>query len=815
MGISTMEQWICIHGHFYQPPRENPWLEDIEIQDSAYPYQNWNERIAAECYAPNAASRILDGEGKIIKIANNYARISFNFGPTLLNWLRFREPSAYREILEADQLSKKYFNGHGSAIAQAYNHLILPLASRRDKETQIKWGIQDFVFHFGRQPEGMWLPETAVDMESLELMAEHGIKFVILAPHQAKRARKIGDATWKEIGPGGINPLVPYQVYLPSNRKSLAVFFYHGPVSHAVAFENLLDNGERFARRLLSGFSSAGPAAQLVSIATDGETYGHHHHHGDMALSYALNFMQQQDGIRLTNYGEFLEHYPPTWEVEIRDDTSWSCVHGVERWRSNCGCNSGGRPGWSQSWRTPLRLAFDWLRDTLTSQYEANARLFLKDPWTARNAYISVLLQRNEETREAFLAEQAIRPLNPAEQITVFKLLELQRNLMLMYTSCGWFFDDISGIETVQVIQYAARAIQLAYELFGSTLEPRFLDFLRQAKSNLPEHQDGAYIYEHYVKPRVIDLLNVGAHFAISSLFEKYETNAQVYCYSIGQEDRRLLEAGMTKLVLGRAKVTSDITQESALLNYGVLYFGDHNVNAGVQNHRSDELYQEMVNKISEAFRHSDLPGVIRYLDRSFEGTAYSLKQLFQNDQRKILESILITTLEEIRAEYHHIYERHAALMQFLKSTSIPLPRPLHTAAEIDLNSSLARAFKADIFNLDYINLVLSEANMLNIVLDSEGLGFELKRRAERVAETLQRNPLELRYLQELDATATVARMVPFEVNLWKVQNIYYRLLNTSYQTIHKLAEKGNETMQQWVSHFDALGDKLRMRRGA
>jgi len=435
-----MEQWICIHGHFYQPPRENPWLEDIEIQDSAYPYQNWNERIAAECYAPNAASRILDGEGKIIKIANNYARISFNFGPTLLNWLRFREPSAYREILEADQLSKKYFNGHGSAIAQAYNHLILPLASRRDKETQIKWGIQDFVFHFGRQPEGMWLPETAVDMESLELMAEHGIKFVILAPHQAKRARKIGDATWKEIGPGGINPLVPYQVYLPSNRKSLAVFFYHGPVSHAVAFENLLDNGERFARRLLSGFSSAGPAAQLVSIATDGETYGHHHHHGDMALSYALNFMQQQDGIRLTNYGEFLEHYPPTWEVEIRDDTSWSCVHGVERWRSNCGCNSGGRPGWSQSWRTPLRLAFDWLRDTLTSQYEANARLFLKDPWTARNAYISVLLQRNEETREAFLAEQAIRPLNPAEQITVFKLLELQRNLMLMYTSCGWFF---------------------------------------------------------------------------------------------------------------------------------------------------------------------------------------------------------------------------------------------------------------------------------------------------------------------------------------------------------------------------------------
>jgi alpha-amylase/alpha-mannosidase (GH57 family) len=357
-----MERYVCIHSHFYQPPRENPWLEQIELQDSAYPYHDWNERITAECYAPNAVSRIIDQAGKIANIVNNYAKISFNFGPTILSWMEEREPDLYRRILEADRESREIFSGHGSAIAQAYNHVILPLANSRDKRTQVIWGARDFESRFGRTPEAMWLPETAVDLESLDLMANEGIRYAILEPHQAHRVRKKGSREWMDVTGGRIDPKLPYKLRLPSGR-TIAVFFYDGPVSRAVAFEGLLNNGEVFANRILGAFTdSRSGRYQFVHIATDGESYGHHHAHGEMALSYALHHIESNGLARITNYGEFLEIHPPTHEVEIYENTSWSCVHGIERWKSNCGCNSGGRPGWNQEWRRPLREALDWLR---------------------------------------------------------------------------------------------------------------------------------------------------------------------------------------------------------------------------------------------------------------------------------------------------------------------------------------------------------------------------------------------------------------------------------------------------------------------
>ena len=324
-----MERYVCAHAHFYQPPRENPWLEAVELQDSAYPYHDWNERITQECYAPNATSRILDPDGRIIRLVNNYSRISFNFGPTLMAWMEKNSPDAYAAIVEGDRQSQERFSGHGSALAQAYNHMILPLANRRDKRTQIIWGIRDFEFRFGRKMEGMWLPETAVDIETLEIMAEQGVLFTILAPSQASRVRGIDESEWHDVSGAKIDPTMAYRLGLPSGR-SLSLFFYDGPISLAVAFEGLLNDGEAFADRILGAFNDDRAWAQIAHIATDGESYGHHHRNGDMALAYALDYIESHDLAKVTNYGEFLEKYPPSHEVEIFENTSWSCIHGIE-----------------------------------------------------------------------------------------------------------------------------------------------------------------------------------------------------------------------------------------------------------------------------------------------------------------------------------------------------------------------------------------------------------------------------------------------------------------------------------------------------
>jgi len=329
--------YICIHGHFYQPPRENPWLEAVEIQESAHPYHDWNERVDAECYARNAASRILDDEKRIVSIVNNYAKISFNFGPTLLSWMEVNDPPVYRAIQDADVESARNFGGHGSALAQPYNHMIMPLANERDKFTQAFWGVRDFEHRFQRRPEGMWLPEAAVDLPTLALLAKLGIKFTILAPNQAHRVRKLTGKNWKDVSGDQIDPTMAYRQRLPSG-EAIDLFFYDGPISRGIAFEGLLDNGEQFAQRLVGAFSEdTRPWPELVHIATDGETYGHHHKRGEMALTYALNYIESNHLADLTNYAQYLEKHASTHEVEIHENSSWSCVHGVERWRSNCG----------------------------------------------------------------------------------------------------------------------------------------------------------------------------------------------------------------------------------------------------------------------------------------------------------------------------------------------------------------------------------------------------------------------------------------------------------------------------------------------
>ncbi|MGE5278718.1 MAG: DUF3536 domain-containing protein, partial [Acidobacteriota bacterium] len=548
-----MTRYVCVHGHFYQPPRESPWLEAIEVQDSAYPYHDWNERVTAECYAPNACSRILDEQERIAAIVNNYARVSFDFGPTLLSWLEEKAPEVYGAVLAADRESRERFSGHGSALAHAYNHMILPLASRRDKSTQASWGIADFTHRFGRPPEGMWLPETAVDLETLDVLAELGIRFTVLAPHQAVRARPF-EGQWVDASDGKIDTTVPYRLRLSSGR-SIDLFFYDGAISREVAFGGLLHSGQGFAARLLAGLPETGEAPRLVHAATDGETYGHHHPHGDMALAFALRAIDSGRDALLTNYGEFLEKCPPSSEVEIREYTSWSCAHGVERWRSGCGCATGAHPGWSQAWRAPLREALDQLRDLVAGPFETKARSLFHDPWAAREDYVAVVLDRSAESVSRFLEKHAVRALQPAERVTALKLLELQRHAMLMYTSCGWFFDDIGGIEAVQVLQYAGRVVQLAEELFGGSYEETFLATLSKAKSNRPEDGDGRQVYERQVRPARVDLPKVGGHYAVRSLFESYAAKDRIYCYEVEREDFRLVESGKMRLALGRARL--------------------------------------------------------------------------------------------------------------------------------------------------------------------------------------------------------------------------------------------------------------------
>ena len=806
-----MERYICIHGHFYQPPRENPWLEVIEKQDEARPYHDWNERITAECYATNSASRILDQEGRIERIVNNYAKISFNFGPTLLAWLEGNGPEVYEAIQEADRLSQKTFSGHGSALAQAYNHMILPLANKRDKHTQVLWGIRDFQHRFGRDPEGMWLPETGVDLETLEILAELGIRFTILAPRQAQRTRNINGGEWQDVSGERIDPSMAYTLPLPSGR-TIAIFFYNGPLSRAVAFERILKDGEGFARRLVEGFSDERTWPQLTHIATDGETYGHHHRFGDMALAFALNYIETKELARLTNYGEYLEKHPPTHEVEIFENSSWSCSHGVDRWRDNCGCHSGANPEWNQKWRAPLRKALDWLRDAVSHPFEERAKQLLHDPWWARNEYIEVVLNRSEQAIDRFLAESAQGPLTETEKITVLKLMELQRQSMLMYTSCGWFFDDLAGIETVQVMSYAGRVLQLVRELFGQDLEMEFLDILGQGRSNRADMDDGLKIYENFVRPFVFDLARVGAHYGVGTLFNDYPEQAKIYCYTADMQDQQLREAGRAKLGLGKARITSDVTLESAVLGFAVLHMGDHNLIGGVREFPEDTSYGNMATELSEAFDSADFTKTIHLLDKNFSDSTFNLKSLFPDEQRKILAILLQTTLEEVEADYRQLYEHHAPLLRFLKDVGTPPPKALYTAAEFVLNADLHQAIQDDDLEVNRIENLLDEVQLEGIALEATSLEYSLRKALERLARRLAEEPDDFSVLEKLEKATAVVSRFPFEVNLWKVQNICYEMLQTLYRGYQRRAEEGDKQAGRWMRHFENIAANLAVR---
>jgi hypothetical protein len=481
----------------------------------------------------------------------------------------------------------------------------------------------------------------------------------------------------------------------------------------------------------------------------------------------------------------------------------------VERWRQDCGCNSGMRPGWSQSWRAPLREALDWLRDTLAPRYAEMASRFLKDPWGARNEYISIILTRRRDVLEEFLHHHALRELSPPEKSLVLKLLEMQRHAMLMYTSCGWFFDELSGLETVQILQYAGRVVQLARDVLGDDHEAQFLERLEQAKSNIPEHGDGRRIFEKFVKPAMVDLLTVGAHYAVSSLFEDYQVQDRIFCYTVDREDYRLAEAGKARLAVGRIQVTSDITWNSAALSFAVLHLGDHNLVGGVREFQGDEAYAAMVAEVNEAFSWTDFPEAIRRIDQHFGDSTYSLRSLFRDEQRKVLDQIMERTLEEVWSAYGRLYSHNVPLMRFHRELGVPLPRPFLSTAEIVLNRNLLEAFQAPELDLQLIRSLLEEACLLEICLEGAGLEYALRKGIERLAERFRQHPLDVEYLEQLKDAVNLETELPFAVNLWRVQNIYYEMLTSVYPQQCLQSDQGPGEARNWVEHFTGLGQRL------
>jgi len=798
-------KYICIHGHFYQPPRENAWLEEVELQDSAAPFHDWNERINFECYAPNTAARILDQDGRIVDIVNNYSRINFNFGPTLLSWLERKDEATYLSILDADRRSQERFGGYGSAIAQVYSHLIMPLANRRDKETQIIWGLRDFEFRFGRPSDGIWLAETAVDTETLELLVDHGVRYTILAPRQAKAFRRVGEKEWHTLDHASVDPRHPYRYTLPSGR-SISLFFYHGGISQGVAFEGLLNDGKRFADAFVDVFDDD-DVPQLAHIATDGESYGHHHRYGEMALAACLKNIENSSEVTLCNYAQYLDQFPPEYEIQIHENSSWSCVHGVERWRSDCGCSTGGNLGWTQEWRTPLRETLNWLRDKLIPVYEQQAGQYLNDAWAARNAYISTLLRRSNSTVENWLDEYARYPLSQDDRVCLFRLLEMQRHAMLMFTSCGWFFDEISGIETDQILQYANRAIHYLKQVTGIDLHDYFTNRLSQAKSNV--YENGASSYIRNVVPARVDLIRMGMHYAATSLFERTPEELDMFNYHVHSDELRRVHAGTQILVTGRTTVQSKSSFSRKQFSFAVLYLGQQNIIGNISVDMEVADYQRMSELLVESFENTNLGEVIGLMQDYFGSDKFSIWHLFRDEKRKILRNVTDRNLEQVESAFRNIFNDNYQLMTGMQRSNIPLPKGYLSAVSFILNHDLNQFFESMELNLGDIKRLAYEFPKWQV--DFSDLPSFALAGGERIYREIQLILAEsvsqdTKRIENLTQVIEILQRMRLNINYWKSQNLYYSMLR-SYRNL-----PGSERVDAWEAAFKKLGQQLNIK---
>ena len=778
--------FLAIHGHFYQPPRENPWLEAIELQPTALPCHDWNERVNNECYAPNSVAKVVDHNNEILCLVNNYEYMSFNFGPTLLSWMEENAPGAYERIIKADIKSVEAHNGHGNAIAQVYNHMIMPLASELDKQTQVKWGIKDFEYRFGRKPEGMWLAETAVDDDTLRVLEENGIKFTILSPYQAKRVKRLdaGDDSWQDVSWGNIDPARSYTYNIKSAPgKSIDLFFYDGAISKSVAFDELLRDGNKFIKRLEDGISYERNYPQLVNIATDGESYGHHTKFGDMALSFIMSMKIKDSPFTVTNYGEYLSKYKSDWQVDIKDVSSWSCSHGVGRWCTDCGCSTGAQPGWNQKWRAPLREAMDYLRDKVVPVFNKYGKKYFKSPLEARYNYIDVILDRSLSNVKKFQEQYFIPTLSEEDRVMAMKLLEMQRQAMLMYTSCGWFFCEISGIETVQIMKYAARVIQLAKEFTNVDLEKDYLEILAKAKSNFSNQGTGKDIYEKYVRSSVVTENQIVSLWAVSSLYQDMSPEEDVYCYTIRKKSYKKVQKGDSQLVVGNVEIQSKVTLESKNLVYALLQYTGGDFHCAIKPY--DDDFSVKKSELIKTFMQGPLTEVIRAFDEYFGKEYYTIKDIFIEERRKILQILMKGRLDEFAKTYEEIYNEGKSSVIHLQALGLDIPNEFKIAAKYTLEKQFNDLFCTPNGFID--DLVVQSA--IDINFEAKRLGVELDKKptSKIFSKKVTQNVNRLIYsweIQQAEVTNDLLDIIDkldINVDISDAQNIFYTKIVTCF----------------------------------
>ena len=808
--------FLTIHGHFYQPPRENPWLEAIELQDSALPFHDWNERINKECYNPNSVSKIVDSRNKILDIVNNYEHISFNFGPTLLSWMEKFAPLTYERIIKADIESVAEHDGHGNAIAQVYNHIIMPLANEHDKETQIKWGIQDFEYRFGRKPEGMWLAETAVDDETLRLLEENGIKFTVLSPYQALKIRKEGSKDWQDVSWGNVDPARSYRYYIKSAPgKFIDLFFYDGAISRSVAFDELLKDGNKFIRRIKEGVSDLRDYPQLINIATDGESYGHHTKFGDMALAYILHIKAKDEGFVLTNYAEYLANYRSDFEADIKQASSWSCFHGVGRWKEDCGCSTGGHPGWNQKWRKPLREALDYLRDELVKIYETEGpKYYNKDVWEVRNNYISVILDRGSMSVEKFQQENFNPSLSDEDIVKAMELLEIQRQALLMYTSCGWFFSEISGIETVQIMKYAARAMQLASRFSKKDIETKFLEILAGAKSNIQEYGTGRDIFERFVKPSIITMKQIASLWAISSLYQDFEDEENVYCYTVKKHDYQKVEKGNSSFVVGRIEIKSRVTLKKSNLVFALMKYSSGDFHCAIKPYTDDNEFNTMKNELIKTFMLYPLTEIIRALDEYFGKEYFTLKDIFIEERRKILQILLKDKLNKFARTYEEMYDEGKGSIYHMQSLGLTIPEEFKIAASYALSCKFNDLIKHSGGFVD--PSITQQATEINFEAKKIGVKLDKSLSNKIFSKKISQNLNRLTYGLEAQQAEVVLELFDYveklelEVDIAEAQNLYFAKI---YSHINEILEMSKTSKRKNDKHLVEMlldiGEKL------
>ena len=810
--------YITIHGHFYQPPRENPYINEIERQESAAPFHDWNARIHHECYRPNAFSRIERRDGKIVKIVNNYEYMSFNMGPTLLSWMEFHDRDTYQAILDADKRSADRLNGHGNAIAQVYNHIMMPLANWRDKLTQIRWGKADFQSRFGREPDGMWLAETGVDYETLEALFLEGIKFIILAPSQAQRCRPMPtnehpNPAWQEVGSAQIDPNRPYRCYLRRHRNTssnvselgqfhlpadndayIDVFFYDGPISRDMGFGDLLGNSHNFAERINQAVRDDHRQSQLVSVATDGETFGHHKHFTEKTLSYAFVEEFPKHGWTVTNYAHYLSLFPPTYEAELKSATAWSCAHGVDRWQGGCECGGEGSD-YQLLWRRPLRDSLNWLRDHLATVFVDIGRKYFNDPWEARDRYIDVLqyslsegIAEHSPVLERFLEQQCGSKVSTSSQrVDVLRLLEMQRHSLLMFTSCGWFFEELSRPETVQILRYAARAIELAADVAGVLLEDEFIQRLAKAPSNLAEFKNGEGVYRQQVVTNRITLAQVAAQYALSSTLGNYARSQQIYCYTIQQQDYQLQRIGSMSLAIGQIQLVSGITQESVNYIFAVLHLGGDDFHCCIQPFTGRREYEEIKATLFKTLKQANTATVILAMSSNFSGEQFNLHHLFAEERHRILQQLADETLTRLDQLYEQVYRDNYGILISFRRDGLAVPPELQVAADIVLNNRLTEQLKRlgtgeqlpnvglDAVAIEAINLGCKFIHVEDAELLENYILSQIQQLSQR--QDIDEESL-LSYLNQIEESLAIASRLNLHLNLDLSQEAFLNYLS-------------------------------------